>query len=114
MSIASMETISEKTIAVNIESDLDLKNAADLQKNVNQTIDEGKINVIINLENVRYIDSSGLTAIANIKEKSNEKNGDALIVCSNSSIRKIFDITGLDEYIKIFDAQENAVKAFEK
>jgi len=61
------------------------------------------VNVIVDLEQVGFIDSSGLGVLVSALRRARERDGAVRIVCRRDNILKIFRITGLDKVFPIFD-----------
>jgi anti-anti-sigma factor len=75
-------------------------------------IKEGYANIIINLEKVSYIDSTGLGVLANSTNKMSEKNGELKIVCTQPQLIKVFSVSGLtNKNLKIFPTEEAALNS---
>jgi len=66
--------------------------------------------VLINFENVSYIDSTGLGNIIRIFEMIRKKKGTLSVSNLNVDVEKIFKITTLDTLIKIFNTEAEALK----
>jgi anti-sigma B factor antagonist len=73
-------------------------------------IQKGNNNIIVNLEGVSYIDSTGLGVLIGALKRVKENNGDIKLVCTNLQIKKIFDITGLVKIFELYDSEELALK----
>jgi anti-sigma B factor antagonist len=67
--------------------------------------------LVINLEKVRYIDSTGLGVLIGGLKRVREHGGSVNLVCTNPQIKKIFDITGLVKIFGIFESEDAAMKA---
>lgn len=65
-------------------------------------------NIIFDLENVIYIDSTGLSALINISRKIHENNSEMVVVCSSTKILQLFNIAKIDTFFKIFDSIPSA------
>ncbi|MDD5455462.1 MAG: STAS domain-containing protein [Candidatus Margulisbacteria bacterium] len=67
--------------------------------------------LIINLGNVRYIDSTGLGVIANgASQISKISNGYVTIINATPQIRKIFDVSGLiSTNFNLYDNEDTAL-----
>ena len=74
-------------------------------------IDRGVYFLVINLEKVRYIDSTGLGVLIGGLKRVREHGGSVNLVCTNPQIKKIFDITGLVKIFGIFESEDAAMKA---
>ncbi len=110
--IVESKDISEQVHLVSLEGDIDFLVYPELKKQLLKLIESGKINMIINLDKVNYIDSSGLGAITSAHLKVTSMGGNIKIVSPNADINKIFDITGLSKVVKIYPNQESALTSF--
>jgi anti-sigma B factor antagonist len=110
--IVESRDISENIHLVALEGDIDFLVYPELKKQLLKLIESGKINMIINLDKVNYIDSSGLGAITSAHLKVTSMGGNIKIVSPNADINKIFDITGLSKVVKIYPTQDNAMESF--
>ena len=55
----------------------------------------------INLENLDYIDSTGLGVMIGVLKKIKMDNKEIYIINPKSNVKKIFNITGLDKIFKV-------------
>jgi anti-anti-sigma factor len=67
-------------------------------------------NIILNLDNLYYIDSTGLSSLINMSRKISENNNEMVVVCSTSKILQLFDIAKISMFFKIFDSINEAEK----
>ncbi|MDO8986896.1 MAG: STAS domain-containing protein, partial [Coriobacteriia bacterium] len=65
---------------------------------------------LVDLEQVGFIDSSGLGVLVGGLRRAKENSGAIRLVCSRENILKIFRITGLDKVFPIFDTLEHALE----
>lgn len=56
------------------------------------------VKLLINLDGLKYIDSSGLSALVAISVHAEEQGVPMVISCRNPRIFRVFEITGLDKY----------------
>lgn len=92
---------------VTLEGEVDVYTAPKLKEGLVALLDGGCVSVIIDLEKVAFIDSSGLGVLVSALRRAREKDGVVRIICTRDSILKIFRITGLDKVFPIFsDASE--------
>ena len=110
--IVESKDITEKIHLVALEGDIDFLVYPELKKQLLKLIESGKINMIINLDKVNYIDSSGLGAITSAHLKVTSIGGNIKIVSPNADINKIFDITGLSKVVRIHPTFEAALETF--
>ena len=79
----------------------------DIKVNVRELNGKRPVSVV-DLENVRYIDSTGLGVLIGGLKRVREHSGAVNLVCTNPQIKKIFDITGLVKIFGIFDNEAQA------
>ena len=68
--------------------------------------------VVVNLENVNFVDSTGLSTLVQRTKQSRMQDGDLYICGLQQSVRIIFELTRLDKFFEIFPAEEDAISAF--
>jgi len=68
--------------------------------------------IVINMTQVSFVDSTGLSTLVQGTKQSREQNGDLFICGLQQSVRIIFELTRLDKYFEIFPAEGDAVAAF--
>jgi anti-sigma B factor antagonist len=96
---------------VELAGEIDVYTSPKVKDAITELIDQGHYNLVINLEKVRYIDSTGLGVLIGGLKRVREHGGSVSLVCTNPQIKKIFDITGLVKIFGIFDTEPNAMKA---
>src|SRR5580692_4596179 len=96
---------------VDLSGEIDVYTSPKVKDAITELIDQGHYNLVINLEKVRYIDSTGLGVLIGGLKRVREHGGSVNLVCTNPQIKKIFDITGLVKIFGIFDDEQSAMKA---
>lgn len=91
---------------------LDLTGSSELKQKVKEYLDQGKVNIILNLAQVDFIDSSGLgTLIATLKEVRTAGGGIAM--CSLAPyVQEVFEITQLSHNFDIYPGEDEARSTF--
>lgn len=92
----------EDTCTVTLDGEVDVYTAPRLKEDLVSAIEGGCANVIVDLEKVGFIDSSGLGVLVSALRRARERDGVVRIVCTRDNILKIFRITGLDKVFPIF------------
>lgn len=75
-----------------------------------ETIEAGYSSLVVSMQDVEYIDSSGLGTLVGGLKRASERGGRIAIVCNNSQIRKVFEITGLERVFPIYETESDAIK----
>jgi anti-sigma B factor antagonist len=96
------------TCAVTLQGEVDVYTAPRLKDTLVEAIEDGCVYVIVDLEDVAFIDSSGLGVLVGALRRAKERSGAIRLVCTKESILKIFRITGLDKVFPIFSSAAEA------
>jgi anti-sigma B factor antagonist len=76
-------------------------------------LEVGQSKVVVNLDNVKVIDSSGLGELIRCKVTASEKDADVKLLHVNLKARKLITMAQLVGVFEMFDDEEMAVKSFE-
>jgi anti-sigma B factor antagonist len=90
------------TCTLALEGEVDVYTAPRLKEELVTIIEGGCEHIIVDLEHVSFIDSSGLGVLVGALRRARERDGAVRIVCTRENILKIFRITGLDKVFPIF------------
>ena len=83
---------------------LDGTQASQLRRNISKKSDKAKI-ILIDLQDVTFIDSSGLGALVSALKTVRSK-GSKLFICSiNDQIRMLFELTSMDRVFKVYKSE---------
>jgi anti-sigma B factor antagonist len=101
-------------IILDVNGEIDLYNAPEIKDTINKLIEEKKYNVVINLDKVSYIDSSGIGALISSLSNLKKYQGGLKICNVSGSVRKVFELTKLTSFFEIYDSEQEAISAFKK
>jgi anti-anti-sigma factor len=71
------------------------------------------VDVILNMEQVPFVDSAGLEYLLGLQDRLGEKFGQVKLVSCDTNVRKILEITRLANSFEILKDVAEAVKAIE-
>lgn len=94
--------------AVHLDGEIDVYTAPRLKEELVSVVESGCPNVVVDMEKVGFIDSSGLGVLVSALRRARERDGVVRIVCTRDNILKIFRITGLDKVFPIFADMDEA------
>lgn len=86
---------------INLGGELDVSTSDKLKEYLHKLADQEMLDMKINLENLEYIDSTGLGVMIGVLKKLKVGNKEIYIINPRSNVRKIFNITGLDKIFKL-------------
>lgn len=97
---------------ISIEGRLDAYTSVDLEESINELIDAGNLQIIVNFDKIDYISSSGLRVMLATLKQLKQVHGDVKLCCLKSYIREIFDIAGFTQLFEIYEKEDDAFKSF--
>jgi anti-sigma B factor antagonist len=107
--------VDDSGIAVLIEvkeDRLDAHNSSELKTQMLAFFDEGKNNLIIDLKDVRFVDSSGLGSLVSGFKNASARNGNLKLCGLQPQVRSMFELTRLHRVFEIFPDAEEAMTSF--
>lgn len=103
-------TITKKTLIAKITGELDHHTSVKLKEELIWNIENNPvINIILDLRELTFMDSSGIGLIIGRYKSVKEKGGYFHVIGLNPQVKKVFDIAGLDKYIKQYKTLEEAI-----
>ena len=93
---------------IELSGEVDLYTAPRFKDELIALVDDGVVNVVIDLSQVSFIDSTALGVIISGVKRLHERDGRLRIVAASRPVVRILDITGLDKVLTIFDTSEAA------
>lgn len=92
----------------------DAEGAAFLKGQLPHLVSEQQPNLVINMNDVSFVDSLGLTALVSGLKLCRKNRGILRLVGLQPSVRLLFEITRLDHAFEIFDTVEEALADFNR
>ncbi len=84
-------------------------NGPELVELVNNTLSKGAKYGLIDIEDVRYINSSGIGVLITILTKFRNKGGELFLIKPSEHVKKLLIITKLQAIFNIVDTEEQAL-----
>jgi anti-sigma B factor antagonist len=109
LSLAS-RTEGDKTV-VSVGGEIDVYTAPKLREQIVQLVEDGRYHLVIDMEDVEFLDSTGLGVLVGGLKRVRAHDGSLRLVCTQERILKIFRITGLTKVFPIHDTVAAAVEA---
>ena len=92
-----------------VKGEVDVYTAPRLREKLVELVSQGKYQMIVDLEGVDFLDSTGLGVLVGGLKRLRSHEGDLGLVCTQHRILKVFEITGLTKVFSIHDSVEAAV-----
>ncbi len=96
---------------IRVHGEVDVYTSPTLKARMVEAIDDGCLDLVVDLDGVGFIDSSGLGALVSGLRRVRERSGSMRLVCTHDNILKILRITGLDKALPLFGSVDEALRA---
>ena len=93
---------------VAVAGEVDVATAPRLRKEAIAIVGEGHHRMVLDLEAVDFLDSTGLGVLIGVLRRVNAGGGELRVVCSTPRILDLFRLTGLD---RVFDLRASVADA---
>lgn len=96
---------------VEVSGEIDVYTAPVLRERLNDLVGEGHHHLVVDMEKVDFLDSTGLGVLVGGLKRVRSHDGSLHLVCTQEKILKVFRITGLTKVFPIHDSVDAAVAA---
>jgi len=111
-----MKLITEKiegiTIISSLPNVLDATNTMDFKEKVTNII-EKEYNVVLDMDDVRFIDSSGCGTLITCLRRVKNNGGDLKVCNVQKQVRTVFELVRMHKIIDIFNTKNEAIRSFQ-
>jgi anti-sigma B factor antagonist len=113
MNFETSKTQNEAVVRSNVEK-LDASNAPELKAELVLLNKNGVNNIVIDLTNTKYCDSSGLSAVLTANRLCKDTSGNFVLCGLQESVKKLIEIAQLDKVLTITENESAALNALRK
>ena len=108
MTLELKEAEYNSCLVISIFGEVDMGSSPQLRTKIIRSVNEGHVNLILDLTSVDFLDSAGLGTIIGALRRVRSQNGDLLLVCPEERIQRIFTglIDDLNSGFRVFLSKE--------
>ncbi len=101
----------DRAEVVRVSGEVDLYTVPDFDGALKEAVEKGDSTVIVDLSQISYLDSSGLSSLISAYRRLSAGGGTMFVVASavNPSVRRALEITRLDALVNVCDSFEYAL-----
>lgn len=104
------DSVDDRTHVLHVRGEVHVSTAPELSSRLNDAIDVGRTAIVIDLSEVEFIDSTGLSVLLSAQRRIDRAAGRMALVCANPTVMRLFEITHLDSTFAILATGEEALK----
>ncbi len=94
------------------EERLDAHNSDQLKQELGRLFEEGRTKVVVDLKDVRFIDSSGLGALVSGFKNASSRQAGLKLSSLQSQVKSMFELTRLHRVFDIYATVDEATDSF--
>lgn len=106
------EEIIGKTGVVKLTGRLDAASVKGFKDSVASLVKKEICNIIVDMKEVEFVDSSGLGSLVSCLRLVNNEGGDIRLSSLQNQIRSLLELTRMHRVFQIFDDTDTAIKSF--
>lgn len=99
------------TTIVAVGGEIDVYTAPKLRDKITELVGDGIYTIVIDMEAVEFLDSTGLGVLVGGLKKVRAHDGSLELICTQDRLLKIFRITGLAKVFVIHESADGALSA---
>jgi len=102
--------VSSTAYVLEVGGELDLYTAPRLSSQAGELIALGATGLVVDLTETTFVDSTALHVLLDARKGVRAEGGELVVVCPSSSLRRIFEITGVDGLLLLCGSVEAALE----
>jgi stage II sporulation protein AA (anti-sigma F factor antagonist) len=107
-------TAMETAALVKINGAIDAKTVVLFQEKLDQLQKDGYTRFILDMEGIKYVNSTGLGTLVNVADALETRGGGIALIKIHPKVKVVFDMLGLNAFFKIFSNEKEALNYFGK
>ena len=107
----SSQTFEANIALIQLEGRLDASTGPDVQATLQSFLEKGFHRIIVDLQQVPFIDSSGLVALVSGLRLAREQKGDIILSGIRPQVQTVFRLTMLDRIFPIHPTADDAKRS---
>lgn len=113
MKLSVSTTERDDVVVVTVSGEVDVYTAPQLRSALEEHIAAGHTRIVVDLQDVGFLDSTGLGVLVGRLKVVKKRDGWLRIVCTDERILRLFGITGLDRILAVHETVDAALAAVE-
>lgn len=96
---------------MDVDGEVDVFTAPKLREKIIALLEEGSDHLVVNLEKVLFMDSTGLGVLVGALKRVKEKDGELALAGAQGTVLRVLSVTGLNAVFPMHDTVEQATSA---
>jgi anti-sigma B factor antagonist len=100
----------EDATVLRVAGEIDLCSSFSFREQLSRAAEGDAAQVVLDLSDVRLIDSTGLSVLAGIARRLFLEARELVLICPESRLRRVLSTTGLDRLVPVVEAQQDLMQ----
>lgn len=97
---------------IHLKGDIDMEEVVEIRNIISTTIHQRCFRIVLDLERVQHINSTGIGILADSLKRLQALEGDLRLAQLNPYLNKVFELTSMARYFKIYKKRQDAIQSF--
>ncbi len=93
---------------IDVEGEVDVYTAPKLRERIISLLDEQRTRIIVNLQGVTFMDSTGLGVLVGGLKRVKERGGELAIAGAHGTVHRVLGVTGLNAVFPMHESVDQA------
>jgi anti-anti-sigma factor len=99
-------------VLLEVEGEVDAHTAPKLDKALKDLLAQGHSRLVLDASQMGYISSAGLRVVLLAHREARQLDGEVRLFGLNAQMRRIFEIAGFDELLRISDTRQESMEGW--
>lgn len=99
---------------IDLPNKLIMQNAQETREALLQMVEQGHHHLVLNLNNIDFIDSSGLSVLISTMKAVHVEDGAVVLLSPTNGVRSLIELTRLHQVFDIYEDKDEAIKQLDK
>jgi anti-sigma B factor antagonist len=108
-----IQSLIDDISVISVSGKIDAVTSRDLEAALIGLLDKNKNFLVVDMEKVEFLSSSGLRVLMASLNKLKHKNGDLLLAALQPFVKDVFFMTGASRFFSIYPSQGEAIKSLQ-
>ncbi|CAM3875507.1 anti-sigma F factor antagonist [Mesobacillus zeae] len=111
MSLAISMEIKNNVLCIRLSGELDHHTADELREQATKALESENVrHIVLNLEELSFMDSSGLGVILGRYKQIKQLHGEMIVCAISAPVKRLFDMSGLFKIVRLEPTEEYALE----
>lgn len=112
--LTSVQRRLDGAVVLSVSGEVDLANAPSLRAHLKTAIETAEHLVVVDLKDLKYIDSSGIKALLDAHSTFAHGGRPIVLAAVSPMVQRVLEILRLEQVIPVFPTVEKAVESFHR